>query len=126
MRVASPTQISFMLGRKRMPGSKLVLVVTRLNLAAAGAFDGDDAVAVENGGEGASRADGEIDGAAFDFALQAPGADQLGGGGEVGGVGLIAGRDGRREYRREIGFLYGSHHHGGDGEIGFTCRSRLH
>ncbi len=114
MRVASPTQISFMLGRKRMPGSKLVLVVTRLNLAAAGAFDGDDAVAVENGGE--------IDGAAFDFALQAPGADQLGGGGEVGVVGLIAGCDGRREYRREIGF----HHHGGDGEIGFTCRSRLH
>ena len=62
------------------------------------------------------------DGAAFEFALQAPGADQLGGGGEVGVVGLIAGCDGRREYRREIGF----HHHGGDGEIGFTCRSRLH
>ena len=97
-------------------------MVTRLNLAAAGAFDGDDAVAVENGGEGAGRADGEIDGAAFDFALQAPGADQLGGGGEIGVVGLIAGCDGRREYRREIGF----HHHGGDGEIGFTCRSRLH
>ena len=101
-----------------MPGSELVLVVMRLNLAAAGAFEGDDAVAVENGGE--------IDGAAFDFALQASGADQLGGDGEIGVVGLIADCDGSLEYRREIGFLYGGHHHGGDGEIRFTCRSRLH
>ena len=53
-------------------------------------------------------------------------ADQLGGGGEIGVVGLIVGCDVRREYRREIGFLYGGHHHGGDGEIGFTCRSRPH